>query len=269
MHNLPPTFLRGVIALSFCVAAMPAARAKAWPSNLATWADCLPESEYRSQPASLVKTCATADASAYAEASFTSLKAAITTTAVASVGHYFAAASISDSVLVTPDDAGLLGSNGFVRFTAAIDGQASGAAGAFILVWHGIYDATYNAHSLQSLRITSNHTGTPVNNASFSNTVVDTTVWWDVPVVFGEGSSYEVALTAVARGPNATADFSRTFSLKAVQALDASGQQVAASYSAGSGALLPVMAVPEAQSLALMLAGLGGLGLLLRRRGRA
>jgi hypothetical protein len=29
------------------------------------------------------------------------------------------------------------------------------------------------------------------------------------------------------------------------------------------------MAVPEAQSLALMLAGLGGLGLLLRRRGRA
>ena len=179
MHNLPPTFLRGVIALSFCVAAMPAARAKAWPSNLATVADCLPESEYRSQPASLVKTCRTADASAYAEASFTSLKASITTTAVAPVGHYFATASIADSVLVTPADAGLLGSNGFVRFSAAIDGQVSGAAGVSMGVWQGVYDATYNAYSMQLLRITSNHTGkwqgllcSLVINFSFNSSVL-------------------------------------------------------------------------------------------------
>lgn len=269
MHNPSSTFLRGVTALCFCAAAGPAVQAKVWPSHLATVADCLPESEYRSQPASLVKTCATADASAYAEVSFTSLKAAITTTPAAPVGHYFATASIADSVLATPDDAGLLGSKGFVRFSAAIDGQVSGAAGAFILVWQGIYDPAYDAYSLQLLR---NHTGTPGSNVSFSvggNTVVDTTVWWDVPVVFGEGSSYELSLTTVARGPNATADFSHTLSLTAVQALDARGQQVAARYSAGSGALLPVTAVPEPQALLLMLAGLGGLGLVLRRRARA
>lgn len=266
MHNPSLTFLRGMTAPCFCAAAGPAVQAKAWPGHLATVADCLPESEDRSQPTSLVKTCATAAASAYAEVSFTSLKAAITTTTVAPVGHHFATASIADSVLVTPDDAGLLGSQGFVRSSAAIDGQVSSAAGAYILVWQGVYDATYNAYSMQMLR---NHTGTPGSNVSFSvfgNTVVDTTVWWDVPVVFGEGSSYEVSLTTVARGPNAAADFSHTLSLTAVQALDASGRQVAARCSAGSGALLLVTAVPEPQALLPMLAGLGALGLVVRRR---
>ena len=95
---------------------------------------------------------------------------------------------------------------------------------------------------------------------------VDTTVSWDVPVVYGQGSSCQVELTVQAFGPNSTSDFSHRFTMTAVQALDAQGQAVAGRFLAGSGALLPAAPVPEQPTVLMLLVGLGVLGLVHRCR---
>ena len=271
MNPLTP-MRHGAMTLSLCAAALWAAPAHAWTwaSNIYTFADCDPSYSSAGQGPGSPKSCSTADATAHAETTYTSMKALVRTSATAPDGDYFAGNIIQDSVVATATDTRLTGAAGIVRFTAAFDGQVSGTTGFYFGAHQAIYNPDYKSVTLTPMLLTTNYPGAPspvpvLHFRTWADQRIDALVSWDLPVVFGARAEYQIGLSVSTYGANASSDFSHTWTLVGVDAFDAQGQAVAAGFSAASGAVLPAAQVPEPQALLLMLAGLGGLGLVLRR----
>ena len=263
------TILRGAVAVSMLAGAVAAkAQALNW-SSVFSFADCGPSGS-EGNVGNSTAGCSTDDAIARADTTFTSMKASIRTSATAPDGDYMAGNIIGDSLVATAGDGRLAGTAGKVRFSAAFDGQMSAQTDLR-------FEATRlipGTNVFEFMPLTTNFFGAPTTELflsyrSRSDKTIDAVASWELPVVFGESARYSIGCSFSAYSANAVADFSHTWTLVGLDAFDAASQAVAASFSVGSGAALPTTPVPEAQSLALMLAGLGGLGLLLRRRGRA
>ena len=270
----PQSLLRhGAMTFTLCAAALSAAPAHAstWGSYVYTFADCDQSFSSTGQQPGSPKFCSTTDATAHAETTFTSMKAVVRTSATAPDGDYFAGNIINDSLVATATDTRLAGTAGVVRFTAAFDGQVSGVTGFYFGAYQAVYDPYYNSINLWPMQLTTNYPGVtgPVPVLSFrtgADQLIDALVSWELPVVFGARADYQIGLSISTYGANSSSDFSHTWTLVGLDAFDAQGQAVAAGFSAASGAALPAAPVPEPQALLMMLAGLGGLGLVLRRR---
>jgi hypothetical protein len=100
---------------------------------------------------------------------------------------------------------------------------------------------------------------------------IDEVISWQLPIIYGVDKPYLITtgLTFSGEG-DSLADFSHTMQLLGVKALDASGKEIVASITSGSGIDLAYpLPVPEPETYALMLAGLGLVGFAARRRGSA
>ena len=264
---------RGAIALSLCAVAVSAAQAQSWTSNVYSFADCNASDGSSGQGPSASNACSTTDASAHAETTFTSMKAAVSASTTAAQGNYYAGNIIQDSVLATAVDPALAGTAGTLRFSVAFDGQMSAQTSLYFAAHRAYVPAGYGGFSLDNLPLTTNFFGEPrtvhaLSTFAVQARAVDALASWELPVVFGQSAHYQVGWTIYANAPGASADFSHTWTLVGLDAFDVQGQAVAAGFSAASGAVLPAAPVPEPQALLLMLAGLAGLAVVQRRRHR-
>ncbi len=265
--------LRAAAAAAVLAGSTVAAQAQAlnWGSHVYTFADCDPSSSSSGQSPGGSKSCDTAEASAQATTTFTSMKAAIRVASTAPAGDYHAGNIIQDALIATPTDTRLAGTAGTVRFSVAFDGQMSAQTDLYFAAYHAKSDPVYGSTNLSFLPLTTDFFGAPevvtlLRHRAFRDTTVDAMASWELPVVFGSRATYQIGWTINAYAAGALADFSHTWTLVGLQAFDAHGQALAANFAAASGAVLPASVVPEPQALLLMLVGLGGLALAARRR---
>lgn len=264
----------GVITLSLFVAAMPAALAQSWTSSVFSFADCDASDGSSGQSPSTSNACSTDDANARAETTFTSMKAFVSASNTAAEGSYFAGNIIQDAVVATAVNSALAGTAGTLRFSVAFDGQMSAQSSLYFVAHQAYVPPGYGSFSLASLPLTTNYFGESQTVPYLSvyaarARTVDAVASWELPIVFGQTANYQIGWTIYANAPGATADFSHTWNLVGLDAFDARGDAVSAYFSAASGAVLPATPVPEPQALLMMLAGLAGIGLVLRRRARS
>lgn len=263
LHSL--AFIGACTSLAFATQS----HAQTWDSAVFTFADCDPSSSSTGQAPGSPKSCSNSYATAHSETTFTSMKATVSTTSAAPNGSYFAGNIIQDSVVVNATDANLTGTNGFLRFSATLDGSLTGDTRLYFQALAYSFYAPGNSWSGSYLNLTTDLFGstltTPViNYATTGSESFAGTVSWELPVVFGSASNYSIGLTIYANAANATADFGNTFKITGVDAYNASGQAVAANFTTGSGTMLAP--VPEPETYALMLAGLGVVGWAARRK---
>lgn len=224
-------------------------------------------------------TCGGVMENSYASATPTSLHGSVF--ASENIENYTGAhAFLKDTITANPENAGLIGTNGTLRFEATLSGRLYNSILSFT-AWAMVYDPISEGFYYSKL-LKYSDAGNPLERVfngppviRVKDVLVD--LEWTVPITYGVEVSYGADLGLDVNSLTAGwfvdgqyqeidfggyADFTHSLTFQRVRAYDVHGDETSASIINGTGFDLSKLAapVPEPETYALMLAGLGLVG---------